>query len=159
MDLELLVRKHRGNLAATAFAVKESTEFGLDLACALVVDGLPRNTSLQALRGYLPCSSALASEAIERFVLLRTEHGFDRAFELCSTDDPSGNGEEFVRMWDEAMGDLGKGAVVTVNDLVAMVEQARKGWLDSPRRMLVVARSGNEVTSGTVPVEWVLAAR
>ena len=154
MDLEQLVRQHRGNLAATALAVSEGAEFGLQLPCALIADGTVLNTSLQGLRRHLPCSSALSSEAIQRFVLLRSEHGFDKAFELCASDDAEG--EEFVRAWDESQSDLAEGVVVTVNDLVAMVEQARKGWLDTDRRMLVVTREGRVVTSGTVPVDWVL---
>ncbi len=78
--------------------------------------------------GAAPRSSALAFEEIQRFVLLRSEHGFDKAFELCSSDDPDGNGEEFVRARDESQSDLAEGVVVTVKDLVAMVEQGRGGW-------------------------------
>jgi hypothetical protein len=99
----------------------------------------------------------LSSEAIQRFVLLRSEHGFDKAFDLCASDDAEG--EAFVMAWDESQVDLASGVVVTVNDLVAMVEQARKGWLRTPRHMLVVSREGNTVSSGTVPVDWVLAGR
>jgi len=157
MDLDRLVKEHRGNLAAVALSVKESGEFGLDTTCALIAEGTVVTTTLSGLRNYLPCSAALSSEAIQRFVLLRSEHGFDKAFELCASDDAEG--EEFVRAWDESQGDLAEGVVVTVNDLVAMVEQARNGWMDSDRRMLVVAREGKTVTSGTVPVEWVLAGR
>ena len=159
MDLDQLVREHREDLTATALAVSRTAEFDLELPCALIADGTVLNTSLQVLRHHLPCSTALASEAIQRFVLLRSEHGFDRAFEICSNDDADGKGDEFVRAWDESQRDLDEGVVVTVNDLVAMVEQAKRGWLEAPRRFLVVARSGNTVTSGTVPVDWVLTTR
>jgi hypothetical protein len=154
MDLDQMVKEHRGNLAAAALALKESTEFDLETPCALVAEGTVVTTTLVGLRNYLRCSSALSSEAIQRFVLLRSEHGFDKAFELCSRDDATG--EEFVQAWDESQSDLAEGVVVTVNDLVAMVEQARKGCLDTDRRMLVVAREGKKVLSGTVPVDWVL---
>jgi hypothetical protein len=157
MDLDQIVKEHRGNLAAGALALKESAEFDLETPCALVAEGTVVTTTLVGLRNYLRCSSALSSEAIQRFILLRSEHGFDRAFELCASDDATG--EEFCRYWDESQSDLAEGVVVTVNDLVAMVEQARKGWLDTDRRMLVIARDGKEVTSGTVPVDWVLAER
>ena len=159
MDIEALVKEYRGNLAATAMSVKEYEGFDLETPCALIDDGAVIRTSLMGLRRHLPCSSALASESIQRFILLRSEHGFDKAFELCSSDDPDGNGEEFVREWDEAQKDLEEGVVITVNDLVAMAEQARQGWTEVQRRMLVVARSGDKVTSGTVSVEWVLAGR
>jgi hypothetical protein len=157
MDLDRLVKEHRGNLAAGALAVKQSAEFDLETPCALIAVGTVVTTTLSGLRNYLRCSSALSSEAIQRFILVRSEHGFDRAFELCASDDATG--EEFVRAWDESQSDLAEGVVVTVNDLVAMVEQARNGWLDPDRRMLVVAREGRVVTSGTVPVDWVLAER
>ena len=152
MDLEQLVREHRDDLTATALAVSRTAEFDLELPCALIADGTVLNTSLQALRHHLPCSVALASEAIQRFVLLRSEHGFDRAFEICSGDDADGRGEEFVRAWDESQLDLAEGVVMTVNDLVAMVEQARKGWTSDPRKLLVVAMEGQTVASGLVPV-------
>ena len=155
MDLEALVREYRGNLAAAAMSVKEYGQFDLETPCALIADGTVTRTTLLSLRRHLPCSSALSSEAIQRFVLLRSEHGFDRAFEMCSANDAEG--EEFVRAWDEAQRDLGEGVVATFNDLVAMVAQAQRGWQERPRRMLVVAREGKVVTSGTVPVDWVLA--
>jgi hypothetical protein len=44
-----------------------------------------------------------------------------------------------------------------LNDLAAMVTQAKNGWLQSPRRLLVVVREGAEVISGTVDTDWVLA--
>ncbi len=155
MNLEEVVKGCRRQLKPAALAVRASKEFNLELPCALVEGGGVTQTSLMGLRSHLPYSVALASEVIHRFVLLRSEHGFDRAFEMCSED--TEQGEEFVWAWDESQADLENGVVVTVNDLVAMVEQARKGWLENPRRMLVVAREGNTVTSGTVLVDWVLA--
>jgi len=155
MDLEALVREYRGNLAAAAMSVKEYGQFDLETPCALVADGTVVRTTLLGLRRHLPCSTALATEAIQRFVLLRSEHGFDRAFELCSEDDT--DGEEFCRYWDESQQDLANGVVCTVDDLTAMVQQAKEGWQSDPCRMLVVARNGDELTSGTVQVDWVLA--
>jgi hypothetical protein len=155
MDLEALVREYRGNLAAAAMSVKEYGQFDLETPCALVADGTVIRTTLLGLRRHLPCSAALSSEAIQRFVLLRSEHGFDRAFELCSEDDT--DGEEFCRYWDESQHDLADGIVCTIDDLTAMTRQAMDGWQSDPRRMLVVARKGQDVASGTVPVDWVLA--
>ena len=153
MDTERLVRKHRKNLVPVAEGVAASTEFTLSLPCALLSGDEAVATCLAGLGHHLPSSVALASEAIQRFVLLRAEHGFDRAFELCSSDDDEG--EAFVREWDAAVNDLAKGVVVTLNDLVAMVEQAKKGWGETDRRMLVVAHEGDKVCSGLVAVDWV----
>lgn len=157
MDLDEVVRKHRAELVGTANGVEASEEFGLGTACALIADGTVVPTTLTGLRNHLPCSAALASEPIERFLVLRARVGFDAAFEAMSADDEVG--EEFVREWDQAQKDLATGAVMTLNDLAAMVTQAQEGWKATPRRMLVVVRSGDKVQSGTVPVEWVLIGR
>jgi hypothetical protein len=148
MDLDAVVRRHREELRVGARAVEVSEEFNLTTPCVLIDDGTVVTTSLGGLRGYLPCSVALASEPIERFLVLKAEHGFDRAFELCSSDDEAG--EEFVRVWDESQQDLCDGAVCTLNDLAAMVTQARGGWQAQPRRMLVVAKEEGQVASGLV---------
>jgi len=44
---------------------------------------------------------------------------------------------------------------VTLNDLVAMVEQAREGWKRSPRQLLVVAVEDSGVHSGLVPTDLI----
>jgi hypothetical protein len=154
MDFAKAVREHKQALAPTARAIAEEESFSLELPVALVADHGVLSTTLSGLRGHLPCSVALASAPIERFLALREEHGFDRAFELCSADDD--NGEEFVSVWDQAQKDLAEGVVMTLNDLVAMVEQAKQGFAASPRRMLVVVVVGRAVESGTVATDWVL---
>ena len=154
MDLNELATEHKEELRPVAVAVLEGTAITLDAPCALVLDGAVVSTTLNGLRNHLPCSVALASAPLERFLTLREEHGFDRAFELCSTDD--NDGEEFVNVWDEAQRNLDDGVLVTVNDLVAFAEQAKKGWSDTPRRVLVVAVEDGQVASGTVATDWVL---
>lgn len=150
MDLEALVREHRLSLLPAAGAVVGAGEFSLQLPCALLQDGRVIVTSVGGLRGYLPCSSALASEPIERFLTLKQAVGFDAAFEALSADDEVG--EEFVAAWDAAQSDLASGVLCTLNDLVAMVEQAKQGWEATPRKLLVVAVEGKAVASGLVPV-------
>jgi hypothetical protein len=151
MDLERAVREHRKGVEDSARALRATTEFSLTAPCCVIADGTTATTNLMGLRGYLPCSVALASAPIDRFLLLRAEHGFDRAFELCANDEAEG--EEFCRQWDECQKDLEEGVVCTLNDLTAMVDQARRGWMDRPQRVLVVAREGKEVASGLVSVE------
>jgi hypothetical protein len=151
MDLEAVVRRHKEELRVGALAVEVSEEFNLETPCCLVDNGVVVTTSLGALRGYLPCSVALASEPMDRFQALRDRVGFDAAFEAMTADDEVG--EEFVRVWDESQQDLANGAVCTLNDLTAMVTQAKKGWQSTPRRVLVVAREGRQVASGLVSTE------
>jgi hypothetical protein len=153
LDLEEAVRRHRGAVETSAKVLKSTEAFSLTAPCCVITDGTALTTSLMGLRGYLPCSVALASAPIDRFLLLREEHGFGRAFELCATDDE--DGETFCKAWDEAQTDLADGVVCTLNDLTAMVAQARSGWNDNPKRLLVVAREGSEVASGLVSVDRV----
>jgi hypothetical protein len=148
MNLEAVVRRHRLELRVGARAVQVSGEFSLTTPCVVIESGTVVTTSLGGLRGYLPCSVALASEPIEQFLLLQGKVGFDAAFEAMTADDEVG--EEFVRAWDESQRDLADGVVCTVDDLAAMVSQARKGWQETPRKLLVVARDGQQVASGLV---------
>ena len=150
MDLEGTVRRHRGAVEDAARALTATEAFSLTAPCCVIAGGTALTTNLVGLRGYLPCSVALASAPIERFLLLQSEHGFDQAFEICSGDNE--DGEAFCKAWDEAQSDLADGVVCTLNDLTAMVAQARNGWNDNPKRLLVVAREGERVASGLVSV-------
>jgi hypothetical protein len=85
---------------------------------------------------------------------LKGSVGFDAAFEAMTADD--GVGEEFVEAWDQARKDLDAGVVVSLNDLVTFVEQAKTGFAVTPRRMLVVVVAGKVVESCTVATDWVL---
>ncbi len=77
--------------------------------------------------------------------------GFEQAFAECSSDNE--DGQEFCRAWDESQEDLANGVLVTLNDLVALVEQAKEGWGKSPRQLLVVGVSSSVITSGLVPTD------
>lgn len=156
MDLDALVKANRSALQPAARAVASARAFDMSLPCEVLKEDGNVTTNLAGLRGYLPCSTALASEPIEKFLLLKAEHGFDRAFEICSSD--TEDGEAFVETWDRAQADLQQGVVCTLDDICSMVGQARRGWAETPRRMLVVARHGDQVASGLVPVDWVLGA-
>jgi len=150
MSLDDLVKQHRVSLRETAKVLKEWGDFSFDVPCAVLdsVGGTTTTTSLGHLSFYLPTSYAMSSEPIERFLRLKEKVGFDAAFEAMSADDEVG--EEFVQAWDEAMGDLDRGVLVTLNDLVAFVEQAKRGWESNPRKLLVVGLERQTVTSGLV---------
>jgi hypothetical protein len=151
MDFDALVRKHLRGLAPAAQAVAGSGGFSLALPCGLLSEDDAICTSLAGLRGHLPCSMALSSPAIEQFLSLKEEVGFDSAFAECSSDNE--DGREFCQAWDECQADLARGVLVTLNDLVAMVEQAREGWKRNPKQLLVVAVTGSTVRSGLVPTD------
>lgn len=152
MELSNSVQKHKQQLALAARGVEVAEEFDLDLPVGLIKDGCVLVTTIGRLGGHLPASTALSSPEIERFIALKAEHGFDKAFELCSTDDE--DGEAFCKAWDEAQDDLSCGALVTVGDLVTMTSKARSGWLSKPREVLVVGVDGNEVKHALCPTPW-----
>ena len=41
-------------------------------------------------------------------------------------------------MWDESRKDVANGAMATMDDLVDAISTAKKGFVESPRRILVV---------------------
>ena len=141
---------NRFALVTIAEQLVRSEEFSLGIPCALIQEGVLSQVPLCGLRNHLRCSLALASEIIDRFMRLKEAVGFDAAFEAMTADDEGG--EEVVAAWDQSQMDLAGGALGTLDDLVAMVEQARKGWEVSPKKLLVVAVEGKTVASGLVPV-------
>jgi len=157
LDLDAFVRLNRLALLPIAEQLVRSEEFTLGTACAVITDGVVNQVPLCGLRDNLRCSMALASEIIDRFMRLKEAVGFDAAFEAMTADDEVG--EEFVAAWDQSQKDLADGALGTLNDLVAMVEQARKGWEATPKKLLVVGVEGKTVTSGLVPVVAIGADR
>jgi len=152
MELSSSVQKHKQQLALAARGVEVAEEFDLGLPVGLLKDGCVVVTTIGGLRSHIPASAALSSPEIDRFLVLRAEQGFDRAFELCSRDDE--DGEAFCKAWDEAQNDLGSGALVTVGDLVSMTSKARSGWLSKPREVLVVGVDGKEVKHALCPTPW-----
>ena len=155
MELDALIRKHRLALQPAAERLLRSDAFTLGTPCVVITDGTVKQVPLSGLQNHLHCSVALASEPIERFLRLKEAVGFGAAFEAMSADDEVG--AEFVAAWDQSQKDLAGGALSTLNDLVAMVEQARKGWEATPRKLLLVAVEGKAVASGLVPVTAITA--
>ena len=139
-------------MAIAARGVEVADDFDLGLPVGLLLPNRVVVTTLAGLRSHLPASAALSSPEIERFLLLRAEHGFDRAFDLCSSEDE--DGEAFCRAWDEAQNDLNAGVLITVGDLVAMVSKARSGWLAKPRELLVIQIEGKRVEHALCPTPW-----
>ena len=152
MDFDALVRRHLSGLAPAAQAVASSEGFSLALPCCLLTDEDVVCTSLVGLRGHLPCSVALASPAIERFLALKEEVGFDSAFAECSSDNE--DGREFCQAWDESQGTWPR-VSCDAERPGSHGEQAREGWKRSPRQLLVVAVEDSGVHSGLVPTDLI----
>lgn len=154
MTLQPILQRHKRQFVSAAQGVELSVEFDLALPVGFVQGNIVDTTTISGLGSRLNASAALSSPEIERFFLLRAQHGFDRAFELCSTDGEEG--EAFCAAWDEAQSDLANGALATLGDLVAMVCKARSGWMATPRELLVVMVDGKRVESALVPTSWFL---
>lgn len=152
MELSRSIQRHKHQLSLAARGVEVAEEFDLGVPVGLLMDGRVIVTTLTKLSSHLPASAALSSPEIEKFLLLKAEHGFDRAFELCSSDDE--DGEAFCRAWDEAQNDLSEGVLVTVADLVSMTTKARAGWLAKPREVLVLGVEGQRVEHALCPTPW-----
>jgi hypothetical protein len=152
MSLSVRIQIHKHLIAVAARGVEVAESFDLGLPIGLLLNNRVVATTLAGLRSYLLPSAALSSPEIERFLILRAEHGFERAFELCGSDNEEG--EAFCRAWDEAQNDLNAGALITVSDLVAMVSKARSGWLAKPRELLVIQVEGKRVEHALCPTPW-----
>lgn len=122
-----------------------SNGFSLMTPVALIVGMEVRETTIGTLASELPCSSALASPELTRYMSLAAAVGNEQAFAACSADDGEGGfGERFCAAWDKAAADLKKGAVMSTQDLVEIVKAAREGAEGDPPQVLVVWRRANE---------------
>ncbi len=155
MKLDELLWNFRSQLRLLAHFIRCLDDFSLHLPLGLIKNDAIIATELSCLSDYLSASVALSSPELDRFLVLRTELGFERAFELCSQD--GDDGEAFCRVWDQAQADMSNGALATFDDLVAMVCKARRGWQANPRELLVVVVDGKRVESALVSTSWLLS--
>ena len=147
-QLDRQVERHLSGLKPVAQRLLATEAFSLSAPVGLLREEGVVATTLSGLGALLPASSALSSPSLQRFLALKEERGFDKAFEVCSSHDS--DGEEFCRVWDQAQEDLERGVLLTTDDLVAFVSQAKRGWQETQRQLLVVSVQGKEVRSGLV---------
>lgn len=78
----------------------------------------------------------MSSPQVKRYIELTNEIGAEKAMNTLLMDEDGG--EEFALLWSEAKKDLEAGAIASVDDLVAAVETAKKGFNLYPRKIMVV---------------------
>ena len=117
--------------------LRDKTGFDLSIPCVVITQEVEvMETTLSGLSNHLKVSAAMSSPQVKRYLKLTNEIGAMNAMNSLLMDEDGG--EEFALQWSEAKKDLEAGAIASVDDLVAAVETARKGFNTYPRKIMVV---------------------
>ena len=117
--------------------LRDRTGFDLSIPCVVITQDVEvMETTLSGLSIHLKVSAAMSSPQVKRYIDLTNEIGAEKAMNTLMMDEDGG--EEFVLQWFEAKKDLEAGAIASVDDLVAAVETAKKGFNVYPRKIMVV---------------------
>lgn len=117
------------------YRLSDRTAFDLSAEC-VVIDQHNElmQTTLSGLPTHLRVSSAMSNPLVKQFIALAKEIGAEDAMHKMLKE----SGEEFAELWKEAQSDLQRGAITTMDDVVEAVSTAKKGYDESPRRILVI---------------------
>ena len=116
--------------------LKSREKFDLSAPCVVIDERLElMETTLSGLANHLRVSSAMSNPLVKRYIGLANQIGAERAMNTLLLDD---DGEEFASLWTEAKSDVEKGCIATMDDLVAAIKCAKKGFNEATRRILVV---------------------
>jgi hypothetical protein len=155
--LEDLIGLKREALRVIGQKVESGGLFSLATPVALIRGMEVEETAVGSLASKLPCSSALCSPELTRYMSLAATVGTDAAFTACTEDDGEGGfGDRFVAAWDAAAADLKKGVVMSTRDLVDIVQTAKEGAENDPKQVLVVWRRADEENPGNDHVSYAL---
>ena len=117
--------------------LRDRTAFDLSVPCVVVSEEAEvMETTVSGLSNHLKVSSAMSSPLIKRYIELTEQMGAERAMNKLLMDEDGG--EEFALLWEEARRDVEGGAIATMDDLVAAIDTAKKGFNTYPRKILVV---------------------
>ena len=94
-------------------------------------------TNISGLSNHLRVSMAMSSPLVKKYSQLSLQNGSEMAMKQMMITHMN-EVDEFCLMWDEAMKDVANGAMATMDDLVDAISTAKKGFFESPRRILVV---------------------
>ena len=111
------------------------TVFDLSAECVVIEQqNEVMQTTLSGLSTHLKVSSAMSNPLVKQFIALAKDRGAENAMHKMLME----AGEEFAQLWKEAQSDLQRGAITTMDDLVEAISTAKKGYEESPRRILVI---------------------
>ena len=94
-------------------------------------------TNISGLSNHLKVSIAMSSPLVKKYSQLSLQNGSEKAMQQMLMSHMN-ELDEFCLMWDEARKDVANGAIATMDDLVDAISTAKKGFFESPRRILVV---------------------
>ena len=94
-------------------------------------------TTISGLSNHLKVSIAMSSPLVKKYSQLSLQNGYEKAMQQMLMSHMN-ELDEFCLMWDEARKDVVNGAMATMDDLVDAISTAKKGFFESPRRILVV---------------------
>ena len=94
-------------------------------------------TNISGLSNHLKVSIAMSSPLVKKYSQLSLQNGSEKAMQQMLMSHMN-ELDEFCLMWDEARKDVANGAMATMDDLVDAISTAKKGFFESPRRILVV---------------------
>lgn len=130
------IETHWAVIAPVLHQLRGLEEFSLGVPAVVVGGDIgTTNTTVSDLPRVLRASAALSSEPMRRFVERSAEVGPAEAFSWCCDQEW---GEQFCADWDEAQEDIQRGARCSLDDVVEMVTTARRGFAETPRKLLVV---------------------
>ena len=116
--------------------LKSREKFDLSIPCVVIDQNVEvMETTLSGLANHLRVSSAMSNPLVKRYIGLANQIGAERAMNTLLMDDDA---EEFASLWTEAKSDVEKGCIATMDDLVAAIKCAKKGFNEVTRRILVV---------------------
>ena len=94
-------------------------------------------TNISGLSNHLRVSMAMSSPLVKKYRQLSLQNGSEMAMKQMMMSHMN-ELDEFCLMWDESRKDVANGAMATMDDLVDAISTAKKGFFESPRRILVV---------------------
>ena len=94
-------------------------------------------TNISGLSNHLKVSIAMSSPLVKKYSQLSLQNGSEKALQQMLMSHMN-ELDEFCLMWDEARKDVANCAMATMDDLVDAISTAKKGFFESPRRILVV---------------------
>ncbi len=110
--------------------------FDLSAPCVVIDENVEvMETTLSGLANHLRVSSAMSSPLIKRFIGLANQVGSEKAMNTLLMEEDA---EQFAMLWEEAKADVEAGCIATMDDLVAAIRTAKKGFNEKVRRILVV---------------------
>ena len=113
-------------------------QFDMAIPCIVIDQNFEViETTISGLSNHLKVSIAMSSPLVKKYSQLSLQNGYEKAMQQMLMSHLN-ELDEFCLMWDEARKDVANGAMATMDDLVDAISTAKKGFFESPRRMLVV---------------------